>query len=72
MTPSLLHHNMLFLLGLRCDTESILDDIDESEDTGNPVPEQVDNFLTGDGEVDQPIYEGPGSFSIISHDCINR
>ena len=36
-----------------------MDNIDESGDTGNPVPEQVDNFPTGDGEVDQPIYKGP-------------
>ena len=44
-----LHHNMLFLLGSQCDTESVLDNIEESENTGNPVPEQVDNFPTGDG-----------------------
>ena len=53
-----LHHNMLFLLGLQCDTGSVLDDIGESENPGNPVPEQVDNFPISDGEVDQPIYEG--------------
>ena len=39
--------------------ESVLNGIGESENSGNPVPEQVDNFPTGDGEVDQPIYEGP-------------
>ena len=33
--------------------------IGESENSGNPVPEQVGNFPTSDGEVDQPIYEGP-------------
>ena len=49
-----LHCNMLFLLGLQCDTESILNNIGESENSGNPVPEQVDNFPTSDGEVDQP------------------
>ena len=54
-----LHHNMLFPLGLWCDTESILDDTGESENSGNPVEEQVDNFPIIDGEVDQPIYEGP-------------
>ena len=54
-----LHHNMLFPLGLQCDTESVLNDIGESENSGNPVPEQVDNFPASDGEVDQPIYEGP-------------
>ena len=43
---------MLFLLGLRCDTGSILTDIGESEKLGNPVPEQADNFPTSDGEVD--------------------
>ena len=31
----------------------------KSENSGNPVPEQVDNFPISDGEVDQPIYEGP-------------
>ena len=31
----------------------------ESENSGNPVPEQVANFPISDGEVDQPIYEGP-------------
>ena len=54
-----LHHNMLFPLGIRCDTESMLDDIGESENSGNPVSIQVDNFPFSDGEVDQPVYEGP-------------
>ena len=54
-----LHHNMLFLLGLQRDTGSVLDDIGESENSGSPVSEQVDNFPTSDGEVDQPIYKGP-------------
>ena len=36
-----------------------MDDIGESENSGNPVPEQVDNFPSSDGDVDQPIYEGP-------------
>ena len=54
-----LHHNMLFPLGLQCDIESIMDNTGESENVGNPVPEQVDNFPTSDGEIDQPIYEGP-------------
>ena len=56
-----LHCNMLFPLGLRHDTESILNDIGESEKSGNTVEEQVDNFpnIDGDGEVDQPVYEGP-------------
>ena len=54
-----LHCNLLFPLGLQCDTESVLDDIGESGNVGNPVPEQVDNFPTSDGEVDQPIYEVP-------------
>ena len=57
-TERTLHHNMLFPLGLQHDTESVLDNIGESESSGNPVPEQV-NFPTSDGEVDQPIYEGP-------------
>ena len=50
---------MLFLLGLWHDTESMLHDTGESEILGNPVKEQVDNFPLGDGEVDQPVYEGP-------------
>ena len=54
-----LHCNMLFPLGLQCDTESVLNDIGESKNSGNPVLEQVDNFPTSDGEVDQPIYKGP-------------
>ena len=59
MIERTLHHNMLFPLGLRHDTESILNDTGESEILGNPVNEQVDNFPLGDGEVDQPVYEGP-------------
>ena len=54
-----LHHNMLFLLGLWHDTESMLNDTGESEISGNPVKEQVVNFPIADGEVDQPVYEGP-------------
>ena len=54
-----LHHNMLFLLGLRHDIGSILDDTGKSENSGNPAGEQVDNFPIIDGEVDQPVYEGP-------------
>ena len=34
-----LHCNMLFLLGLWCDTESILDDTGGSENSGNLVGE---------------------------------
>ena len=54
---------MLFLLGLQHDIESIMDDTSESENLGNPGPEQVDNFPTSDGEIDQPIYEGPQTWS---------
>ena len=54
-----LHCNKLFLLGLWHDTGSILDDTGESENSGNPVEEQVDDFLIVDGEIDQPVYEGP-------------
>ena len=52
---------MLFPLGLQHDTESILDDTGESENSGNPVEEQVNNCpdVDSDGEVDQPVYEGP-------------
>ena len=32
-----LHHNILFVLGLQHDTESILNDTEESEILGNPV-----------------------------------
>ena len=56
---------MLFLLGLQCDFESILPDIDKSESRGNPDLEQVDNFPTVDGEIDQPVYEGPQTWGRI-------
>ena len=49
----------IFPLGIRCDIEAILDDISESENCGNPVMVQVDNFPISDGEVDQPVYEAP-------------
>ena len=48
---------MLFPLGIRCDTENILDDFSGSESKEDPG-DQVDNS-SNDGEVDQPIYEGP-------------
>ena len=54
-----LHRNMLFPLGLQCDSESILSNLAEFENTENPGSNQVDNFSNGDGEVDQPVYEGP-------------
>ena len=54
-----LHHNMLFPLGIRCDSESILADISKSEFVENPEMDQVDNFSVYDGKVDQPVYEGP-------------
>ena len=47
---------MLFLLGLQCDSESILSNLAEFENTENPELNQVDNFSNGDGEVDQPVY----------------
>ena len=31
----------------------------EFENTENPESNQVDNFSNDDGEVDQPVYEGP-------------
>ena len=58
-TERTLHCNMLFPLGLRCDIESLVDYTSESENFGNTVPEQVDNFPASDEEIDQPIYEGP-------------
>ena len=54
-----LHRNMLFLLGLQRDSESILSNLAEFENTENPELNQVDNFSNGYGEVDQPVYEGP-------------
>ena len=51
-----LHRNMFFQLHGK---ESILDDIGESESSENPVKEQMDNFPIVDGEIDQPVYEGP-------------
>ena len=50
---------MLFLLDLRCDSGSILSNLAEFENMENPELNQVDNFSNGDGEVDQPVYEGP-------------
>ena len=58
-----LHRNMLFLLGLQHDSESILSNLAEFENTENPELNQVDNFSNGDGEVDQPVYEGPQIWS---------
>ena len=54
---------MLFPLGLRHDSENIFNDTGYSEKLGNPVLEQVDNFPISDGEVDQPVYEGPQTWS---------
>ena len=54
-----LHHNMLFPLALQCDIGSTVSDTGESEILGNPVNIQVDNFPVNDGEVDQPVNEGP-------------
>ena len=50
---------MLFLLGRQCEIEGILDNIGGSENSGNPVSLQVDNFPVSNDEVDQPVYEGP-------------
>ena len=50
---------MLFPLGLQHDTERILPKLAEFENTENPDLNQVDNFSIDDGEVDQPVYEGP-------------
>ena len=54
-----LHRNMLFPLALRRDSGSILSNLAEFENTENPESNQVDNFSNDDGEVDQPVYEGP-------------
>ena len=45
-----LHRNMLFPLGIRCDTESILNDFGGSESKEDPG-DQVDNS-SNDGKVD--------------------
>ena len=58
-----LHCNMLFPLALWCDIESTLNDVGKSEILGNPLIEQVDNFPIIYGEVDQPVHEGPQTWS---------
>ena len=50
---------MLFPLGLRCDSESILPNLAEFENLENPDLAQVDNFSNSDGEIDQLVCEGP-------------
>ena len=60
-----LHRNMLFPLALRRDSGSILPNLAEFENTENPELNQVDNFSNDDGEVDQPVYEGPQTWSHI-------
>ena len=50
---------MLFLLGIRCEIEGILENTGDSDMSGNPELNQVDNFSICDGELDQPVYEGP-------------
>ena len=57
---------MLFPLGLQCDSESILSNLAEFENTENPELIQVDNVSNSDGEVDQPVYEGPQTQSHTS------
>ena len=47
-----LPRNMLFPLGLRHDSGSILSNLAEFENMENPESNQVDNFSNGDGEVD--------------------
>ena len=54
-----LHRNMLFPLALRCNSGSTLPKLAEFENTENPDKDQVDSFSNSDGEVDQPVYEGP-------------
>ena len=43
--------------------KGILDDTGDSDMSGNPELNQVDNFPISDGEVDQPVYEGPQTWS---------
>ena len=54
---------MLFPLGLQRDSESILSNLTEFENAENLELNQVDNSSNGDGEVDQPVYEGPQTLS---------
>ena len=54
---------MLFPLDLWLDTECILEDTGRSEISGNPVKIKVDNFPIVDGNIDQPVYEGPQTWS---------
>ena len=54
---------MLFPLGLWHDIGSILDDTGKFEISRNPVEEQVENFSMVDGEIDQPVYKGPQTWS---------
>ena len=54
---------MLFPLGLRRDSEGILPTLAEFENLENPDLAQVDNFSNSDGEIDQPVYEGPQTWS---------
>ena len=56
-----LHHNMLFPLGIQCDTESISYNFGGSESEEDP-DDQVDNS-SNDSEVDQPVYQGPQTWS---------
>ena len=58
-----LHRNMLFPLALRRDSGSVLPSLAEFENTENPDINQVDNFSNSDGEVGQPAYEGPQTWS---------
>ena len=58
-----LHRNMLFPLAIRRDSESTLSKLAEFEHAENPDQDQVDNFSNIDGEVEQPIYEGPQTWS---------
>ena len=58
-----LHRNMLFPLSLRHDSGSMLPNLAEFENTENPESNQVDAFSDNDGEVDQPVYEGPQTWS---------
>ena len=40
-----------------------MDNIGKSENSGNAVSIQVDNFPVSDGEVDQPVYKGQQTHS---------
>ena len=56
-----LHHNMLFLLNYHCEIESDIGDSHESEKL--LTTKQIWDDVTLNDLVDQPIYQGPRTWS---------